>query len=172
MLPLASIARIVPPWAWLGLAVLAWGGCQRHNATRAESKLQQAQQRAAEERARTHELREQAMHGALVETTRRLKDQQEAATHAQRLHEAARAAAAAGADAERLFGDAAAGLAARACAGDPAASGVSPADQLANALRASTAQYRALALTADDAIARGIECERRYDALTQTGDRP
>lgn len=115
--------------------------------------------------------RETAMHGALVETTRRLTAQQEAADAAEKLARRARAdAAAAGAAAGRLR-DYAADLAARAGACDPAAAAVGPAASapavvLADMLGRLEARGRELA---DEATRRGIvadECAARYDALT------
>lgn len=167
MAALLRFARVVPAWAWVLLAVLAWGGWNQFKADRATAKVQRAQLDRVNDLVRTQALREQAMHGALLETTRRLTAQQEAARNAERRRLQAAAAAASAADALRMLEHDAAAAAARACPGDPAAAAVGPAGQLADALGDSAARYLAVARVADDAIIRGLECEQRYDALTQ-----
>ena len=126
---------------------------------------------AAELQAQTATLREEAMHGALIETTRRLSAQQEAANAAESKARRARAdAAAAGADADSLR-EYAAQLAADASACDPTAAAVStaanaPGAVLADMLGRLEASGRELAAEADRRGVAGSECEWRYQALT------
>lgn len=152
-----GIMRAVPLSAWAIVAALAWGGVQHHKATRAGAALLKLQQQTAD-------LREKALHGALLETTRRLAAQQEAADAAETLARRARADAdAAGAAGQRLR--AAAAAAARAAACDPAAAASGPADRLADVLGQCVDRYRDVAAAADRAVIAGSECAARYDAL-------
>lgn len=159
-----ALLRAVPLSAWAIVAALAWGGWQRHQALDAAAELATLQRQTAE-------LREQAMHGALVETTRRLSAQQEAADAAEILARRARADAdAAGAAGQRLRAHAAQ-LAASAAACDPAAAAVGPAASapgvvLADMLGRLEARGREHAAEADRRGIAGGECAARYDALT------
>ena len=159
------LLRVVPMWAWALMAALAWGGWQFHRAERAGATLLRLQHDTAM-------LREQAMHGALIETTRRLSAQQEAANAAQTKTIAARAAAASAAGvADRLRSHAAA-LAASAAACNPAAATVgaaasAPGSVLADMLGRVEARGRELAAEADRRGIAGSECEQRYEALTR-----
>ncbi len=47
MAPLFAIARAVPLWAWALVALLSWGGWQKHRATTATRAAAQAEQAAA-----------------------------------------------------------------------------------------------------------------------------
>ena len=40
--PLLAIARVVPAWLWVVIAVLAWGGWNHYKATRAAGQAQRA----------------------------------------------------------------------------------------------------------------------------------
>lgn len=130
-----------------------------------------ADRQAAETAAAIASQREEAMHAALVETTRRLTAQQEAADAAARKARQARADAAdAGVAAERLR-EHAAQLAARAGACDPAAAAGGPAASapglvLADMLQRVEAHGRDAAAALDAASTAGTACERSYEALT------
>lgn len=126
---------------------------------------------AAEQTAQLASAREGAMHGALIETTRRLQAQQEAA-HAAAIQarQARDTAAAADAVAGRLR-EHAASLAARASACNSAAAPIgppasAPGDLLADMLRRLEASGRELAAEADRRGVAGGECAERYRALT------
>lgn len=164
---LLAIAKLLPGWLWIVLAVVAWGAWQRTRATAATAKVQQVQRDQLEHRIRTHEQRETALQESLAVVEARLAAQQEAAKNAERRRVQAAAAAASAADALRMLEHDARAAAAGACGGDPAAAADGPAGQLADALRDSAARYLEVARVADDAIIRGGECEQRYDALTQ-----
>jgi Protein of unknown function (DUF2514) len=158
-----TLLRVVPLWAWALLAALAWGGWQHHRATQAGAELARVQ-------AETATLREQAMHGALIETTRRLSAQQRAADDAEIQTRRARADAdAADAAAGRLRAHAAR-LAASAGACDTSAPGHGPAASapglvLADMLGRLERRGRELAAEADRRGIAGRECAARYDAL-------
>lgn len=165
MAMILGLLRAVPLSAWAIAAALAWGGWQHHRATAAGAELARVQQQTAD-------LRERAMHGALIETTRRLTAQQEAANAAETLARRARAdAAAAGAAAGQLRSYAA-GLAARAGACDSPAATVSPAASapgvvLADLLGRAADRAVDLAAEADRRGIAGGECAQHYDALTR-----
>lgn len=155
-------------WTHVGAAVVALGvgfgaGWQTQGWRQARA--------AAELQAHTATLREEAMHGALIETTRRLTAQQEVANAAEIKARRARGdAAAAGAAADSLR-EYAARLAADADSCHPAASaiGASAAGSgsvLSDMQRRLEAHGRELAAEADRRGIAGSECERRYDALT------
>ena len=155
-----GLARGVPVWAWALAAVLAWGAWQRHSATRAADAL-------ATHKVQTEAARSEAMHSALIETTRRLTAQQEVTRAAQSRASRAlqdRAAAASAADGLRQYADQ---LAARAGACDPAVAAGSDAERLAAVFAESVEEYRAVAEAADRAIIAGQACEHSYDALTR-----
>jgi hypothetical protein len=131
-----------------------------------------AEREQAEAAAHTATLREQAMHAALVETTRRVNQAQEIAHAADRKLRQARADAAAADAAAGSLREYASALAARAAACDPAAAvGSSPASDaglvLAHMLGRLEAAGRDAAAAADAAHVAGSACERAYDALTQ-----
>lgn len=133
-------------------------------------RLLHLQAAVATERQHIATAREQAMHAALIETTRRLAAHQEAADAAQTRARRARAdAASAGAAADRLRQHVAT-LAAGACASDPAAAAVgaaasAPGLVLADLLGRLEARGRDLAAEADRRGIAGDECAGRYDAL-------
>lgn len=159
-----GLARGVPVWAWALAAVLAWGAWQRHSATRAADAL-------ATHKVQTEAARSEAMHSALIETTRRLSAQQEVTRAAQSRASRAlqdRAAAASAADGLRQYADQ---LAARAGACDPAAADGGAAARaaglvLAQLLERVEAHGRDAAAALDAASTAGEACERSYDALT------
>lgn len=163
---LAALLRFVPFWVWPLLAVGAWGAWNKLSAERAGAKVAQAQVKAVEVRAELSERRADAIHGALVDTATRLKRQQEAATHANELARRARDAAAAAAADAGLLRDAARAAAGRAQCSDPASAAQREATALADVLGEVEGRYREVAGVADAAIVAGIECQRRYDALT------
>jgi hypothetical protein len=159
------LLRVVPVWAWAVAAAIGWGAWQRYSATRATQAVetQKLQIEAA---------RSEAMHAALIETTRRLSAQQEVTRAAQsRTRQAVqdRAAAASAADGLREYADQ---LAARAGACDPAvADGSAPASAagvvLADMLGRVEAAGRDAAAGLDAARSAGVACERSYEALTR-----
>mgnify|MGYP006935474956 CR=1 FL=1 len=160
-----GLARGVPIWAWALAAVLAWGAWQRHSATRAADAL-------AAHKLQTEAARSEAMHSALIETTRRLSAQQEVTRAAQSRASKAlqdRAAAASAADGLRQYADQ---LAARAGACDSGAADGGAAARtsglvLADMLGRLEARGRELAAALDAASTAGAACERSYDALTR-----
>lgn len=160
-----TLLRAVPLWVWALAAALLWGGWQHRRAEQAGAERLRLHSEAAK-------LREEALRGALVETTRRLAAQQEVANAAQRqAKQAAADAASASAAAGRLraYADK---LAARAAACDPAAAGVgqaasAPAVVLADMLSRLEEAGRQLAAESDRRRAAGEECVGRYDALTK-----
>ena len=130
-----------------------------------------ADQQAAESAAAIATQREQAMHTALVETTRRLTAQQEAARAAAQQARQARADAADAAGAAERLRQRAAELAAGAGACDPTAAAGGPAASapglvLADMLGRLEARGRELAAALDAASTAGEACERSYEALT------
>ena len=160
-----TLLRIVPVWVWALAAALAWGGWQYTRAERAGAQLLAHQ-------AQTATLREQAMHSALIETTRRLSAQQRAADAAETQSRRARADAAGAAGAADRLRAHAAQLAASAAACNPApavdgAAAAGPGLVLADMLGRMEARGRELAAEADRRGIAGSECAGRYDALTQ-----
>jgi hypothetical protein len=156
---LLGIARVVPVWAWALVALLAWGGIQRHRASSAAGELRQAQAAAAIER-------EQALQASITETQRRLAAQQEIAHAADEAASRARADAHAAAGAAGRLRQRIAALQAGAGAGNPATAGASSADRLGEALATCADRYREVAAAADRAVAAGLACERAYQSLT------
>lgn len=159
-----ALVRAVPMWAWALIAALLWGGFQYSRAERAGAELLRHQQQTAT-------LREQAMHGALIETTRRLKAQQEAADAAETAASQARTDAAAAGDAAGRLRAHVARIAASASACNPAAAAVgqaasAPTVVLADMLSRLEARGREHAAESDRRGIAGTECQRRYEALT------
>lgn len=162
-----GLLRRVPLVAWVVLALLAWGGVQRHLAEKRAQQLQERERAEAQARADT-------IRDALVEQTRRAAtiegiahDARSRAARAAADRDAARAAAD---DAlRRLRADAA--LRASGGAADPAAAaGSAPAGATdlvpADVLGRCAARVLDLAELADAAGRAGSTCERSYDALT------
>lgn len=162
---LISILRVVPIWAYALAAALLYGGWQHNRAREAGAEL-------ARHIAETAELREKAMHSALVTTTIRLTKQQGAADAAEKLRRQAVSDAAAAngtADGMRAY---AASLAASAAACHPSAAAVgaaasAPGDVLAFMLGRLEEGGRELAAEADRRGIAGSECAERYDALKE-----
>ena len=160
-----GLARAVPIWAWALAAALAWGAWQRHSAIQATRAL-------ADIQLQTATLREQAMHAALIETTRRLSAQQEVTRAAQsRTRQAVqdRAAAASAADGLREYADQ---LAAHAGACDPAAADGGAAASVAGVVLADmlgrvTDAARDAAAGLDAAHSAGVACEASYESLSR-----
>ena len=155
-----SLLRMIPVWAWVVLAVGAWGGVQHYRAKSAAAELASVERKTAE-------AREQAMHGALVETTRRLTAQQGVANASDEKARKARAAAgAADAAAIRLrlyIDELSATCDSTTTSVGPAAS--SPGAMFADVFRRVEAAGRELAAEADRRGIAGSECSGRYDAL-------
>lgn len=156
-----GLLRAVPLWVWLLLAVLAWGGWQRHRATAAAQDLAAVQLQAAQQR-------EAALAAAVIEQARVAAEQGAIADETRRRLERARAnAGRARTAADRLRGaaaSAAAGAAAAAAAGD-CAPAVAAAGVHADVLGRAVERARILAEHADAAGAAGEACQRAYDAL-------
>jgi hypothetical protein len=126
----------------------------------------------ARQQAHVATLRETAMHQALIETTRRLTAQQEAANAAAQQARRARADAAAADAAAGSLREHVARLAARAAGNDPAAAagGQTAADaagMLAELQRRADERAGILARIADERGIAGAACERAYDALSR-----
>lgn len=160
---LLALLRLVPPVVWLILALLAWGGWQRHRVATVAAQFQAAKDKAAAER--QHQL-EQSIHKAQAVQAA----QDEAIRHANDSTTASNTAAAAAADAARRLRDQLAAERSRARAADPAAAASSPADRTADVLAACVDRYRDVAAAADRAVIAGQACERAYGALSE-GDK-
>jgi Flp pilus assembly protein TadB len=162
---LLGIARAVPWWLWAAAALLAWGGWQRHQATRAADTLRAAEAKAAAEQIKAAE-------AARLETERRWSAQKGIADAAHaRSRVLARDAAGARADADRVR-LAAQSLAASAAAGAAAAAvdcqaTTGAARLLAELLGRAVDRAAVLADHADAARSAGQACERAYDSLAK-----
>jgi hypothetical protein len=119
---------------------------------------------AADVRAEAATLREQALHTALVETTRRIHAHEQTAQQARAQAARARADAAAARSAADSLRDAASAAAGRAC-GDTAVAGGGEAERLAHVLAEAVGEAERLAAVADRAIIAGLACEAAYGAL-------
>jgi hypothetical protein len=123
-----------------------------------------ADRSAAEVQAEAATLREQALHTALVETTRRIEAHEQTAQQARTQAARARADAAAARASAASLRDAASAAAGRAC-GDSAAAGGGEAERLAHVLAEAVGEAERLAAVADRAIIAGLACEAAYGAL-------
>lgn len=162
-LGLGSVMRAVPAWAWALALALLYGGWQHHRAARAGAEL-------LAERAQVADLRERAIHDALVETTRRVTAQREIVRDATLSTTQARSAEArAVAAADRLRRRAAALAASHSscdtAVASPGAAASSPADLLADVRGRLVEAARQLAVEATRRGIAGSACERSYDAL-------
>jgi hypothetical protein len=138
------------------VAVLAWGGWQKHRATVAVAALT--------------EIREKIIHDALVETTRRINAQVEITNALTAELRRVRSDAAAADIAGRGLRDRARAIAA-ACGASAAATGgaaSAPEYLLADVLGRLEEAGRELALTADERGAAGAACQRLYNSLSVT----
>lgn len=160
-----SLAKGVPWWAWAVVALLAWGGWQRHLARSAADTLHAAESAAAAAQI-------QAAEAARTETARRLTAQEEithAATVRAQAHARAASDARAAADRVRI---AAQSAAASAGAADPTSARdcqatTRAAHLLAELLGRAVDRAAVLADHADAARTAGQACERAYDSLTR-----
>jgi hypothetical protein len=164
-LVLIRLARAVPLWAWALAAALLWGGWQHRRAERAGAEL-------LRQAAETAKLREQALHAALIETTRRQRAVEEVSRDASEKLAAARRDAAGAARAAAGLRDHVAELAARAaavdsCTADSRAAAAAAAGVLAELQRRADERAGILARYADEARTAGEACERAYDTLTR-----
>lgn len=161
---LGLIGRL-PAWVWVLVALLAWGGWQRHQAHAVAAELAGQQAQAAQ-------AREAGLQASIAETERRLQAQHGVAKDAQDQLDRVRAdRATADRVAARLRAKlATAGQAGGGAADPPAAGDCSAAEARARVLAEllSRADDRAggLAAAADAARIAGEACERNYDALT------
>lgn len=154
-----GVFRLVPPWVWLVVALVGWGGYQRYRANSAAAVYQQAQIEAAK-------ATEAALAENIRETARRLAEQVKATEDAQAKTTKARAdAGAAGAAAARLRERLDALRAASAPAGNPPAAAASGAAGPADLLAACADRYSSVAASADRAVIAGQACEAHYRAL-------
>ena len=156
------VLKRVPIWIWIVMAVLCWGGFQRHSAKAAERK-ESALREAVVQREAAEAKQAVEQKAAQLEAQRKVID--DATTRAAR--EAADAAAAR-ASLQRLRASLAAGASnaasAPAAAGSPAAGPSSAV--LADMLGRCAGRVLELAEFADAASGAGSACERSYDALT------
>lgn len=157
-----SILRRVPVWVWVVLALLAWGGFQRHSAKAAERKASQLREAvvqreaaeakaAADQRAAQLEAQRKVIDDATQRAAREAADAATARTALQRLRASLAAGAANAASAPASASSQAAG----------ASSAV-----LAELLGQCGKRVLELGEYADAAAGAGAACERSYDALT------
>lgn len=163
--PALSALRAIPPWVWVVVVSLLWGGYQHRRATAAGEQLRQAQAQAAAEEAK-------ALRASIAESERRAAAHQEIASAAQaRIDALERSAAAARAVAGRVR-PAAVAFAASAAASNPAATAECKATEaaahvLADLLGRTVDRAAGLAHLADASRSAGQACEAAYQALTR-----
>jgi hypothetical protein len=158
------ILRRVPPWVWVLIGVLAWGGWQRHQARSIERKHTQAVAAAAAER-------ETKLQADAAETARRLAAQKGITDDARKQAQTLAADALRARTAEQQLRARLAAYTANAGASHPAAASGSPptaqdAGMLADLFGRCLGSLRVMAATADDSRAAGEACQRSYDALS------
>lgn len=124
-----------------------------------------ADRQAAEVQAQIATAREEAIHAALIETTRRLDAQQEATRNARTQAQRAKADADAARSALGGLRDAANAAAADSACTDAPSTGRGPADRLAHVLDQMAGEAAAMAEVLDRAIIAGQACEASYNAL-------
>lgn len=157
------LLRRVPPWLWVLLAVLAWGGWQRHQAKRIERQHTQAVAQAAAER-------ETKLQADAAETARRLDAQKGIADDARKQAKTLDTDAERARAAEQRLRAQIAALTANSGTSDPAATdGGQAAGQtvtvLADMLSRCGRRVRELAEYADAARTSGEACEKSYESL-------
>lgn len=163
-LVLRPILGRVPVWVWVVIAVLAWGGWQRHRAQSAERVHTRAVAAAAA-------AREAQLQADAAETARRLAEQERIANDARQKAAAQAADALRARTAEQQLRARLAAITADRGAGAASAPGGSQtaaqaADLLADVLGRCVSRVRELAEYADAASTAGEACQRSYDALS------
>ena len=156
------VLRLVPWWAWLLAAFIAWGGWQRHVATKATKAAAQAEQRATvEAMAAAAERRERQTEQTYTDNARTAAN-----AYAHNLAAARTAADRARSSHDRLR-DAIAATAPASCAGAPAAA-ASAADgtaELRKVLGSCAAALRDLAEAADQDAAQLVGLQQHVRAI-------
>ncbi len=155
----------LPIWAWVLLAVLAWGGMQRHQAKALEREKAQAVQKAAQDEI-------EQVRADLEESKRRNAEVTNAAIQAQK--QAAQSAAAVDRlrATEQRLRDKVAAIEAIASGNNPGAPPGSQAAEEARGLLAKlygSCRTRVIEVSrfADQAMTAAEACERSYDSLTK-----
>ena len=159
---LGPLIKLVPWWAWGLAAVVAWGGWQRHVATKATKAAAQAEQRATVEAlAAEAERKERELEQTYTVNARTAAD-----AYAQNLR-AARVAADRARDSHDRLRDAIAATAPPSCAGSPsaAASAVDGTAQLRKVLGSCATALRDLAAAADHDAAQLVGLQEHVRAL-------
>ncbi|MBP8176296.1 MAG: hypothetical protein KAX77_00905 [Xanthomonadales bacterium] len=159
---LGPLIKLVPWWAWGLAAILAWGGWQRHVATKATKAAAQAEQRATVEAlAAEAERKERQIEQAYTVNARTAAD-----AYAQNLR-AARVAADRARDSHDRLRDAIAATAAPGCTGasSAAAGGTDGAAQLRQVLGSCAAALRDVAAAADQDAAQLVGLQGHMRAL-------
>lgn len=158
-----GLASGVRWWVWALIAVLIWGGVNRHAARTERAKFQQAEVAAAAERAASAA-------EAKAATARRESEKNGAIDEARKSAARARAALLEQQSAAGELRDRLAVLEARACGGDPGAGGggegATAARELSAYLRRRLDEAEAGTIEFADGAARARDvCERQYRAL-------
>ena len=148
-----GIVRVVPIWAWVLMAALAWGGYQKWSATRATKAATEATERAAAE-ASARETEKKFAQAA----------REASSAYAKNTATARRAADAARSERDRLLDAFAAVPAASASS---AACGTDDTANLRQVLRACTATVQELAAVADEDAQRLIALQEFIKTTSQ-----
>ena len=161
---IGAILNRIPVWVWVVAVALGWGAWQRHVATQAQLALR-------EREAQTAAATIQGLKDQLAERERIIKEQQHAGKQGALARDAAEVARLDALGAVGRLQLAARRAAAVACPTAPAAAGdgapgAPGPDVLADVLGRLAAAGGERAAALDAARIAGIECERRYDALT------
>lgn len=161
---IGAILNRIPVWVWVVAVALGWGAWQRHLATQAQLALR-------EREAQTAAATIQGLKDQIAERERIIKEQQHAGEQGALARDAAEVARLDALGAVGRLQLAARRAAAVACptalaaAGDGAPGAPGP-DVLADVLGRLAAAGGERAAALDAARIAGVECERRYDALT------